>query len=95
MAFVIAGFNHRGLKRFFEEGTTRGIQAQQASRIRLILARLNASQAPQDMNLPGLHLHELTGQRKGTWSVRVSGNWRITFRFDGPDAYEVDLEDYH
>ncbi|MEZ5558647.1 MAG: type II toxin-antitoxin system RelE/ParE family toxin [Pseudomonadales bacterium] len=92
---MIAGFKHRGLKRFFEEGTTRGIQAQQASRIRLILARLNASQAPQDMNLPGLHLHELTGQRKGTWSVRVSGNWRITFRFDGPDAYEVDLEDYH
>jgi proteic killer suppression protein len=92
---VIAGFKHRGLRRFFESGTTRGIQAQQASRIRLILARLNASQSPQDMDLPGLHLHELTGQRKGTWSVRVSGNWRITFRFDGPDAYDVDLEDYH
>jgi toxin HigB-1 len=92
---VIAGFKHRGLKRFFEGGTTRGIQAQQANRIRLILARLNASQTPQDMDLPGLHLHELGGRRRGTWSVRVSGNWRITFRFNGPDAYEVDLEDYH
>lgn len=92
---MIAGFKHRGLKLFFERGTTRGIQADHAERIRLILGRLNASQAPQDMNLPGLHLHELSGKRKGTWSIRVSGNWRITFRFDGPDAYDVDLEDYH
>ena len=92
---MIAGFKHRGLKRFFESGTTRGIQAEQADRIRLVLGRLNASTGPQDMNLPGLYLHELSGRRKGTWSVRVSGNWRITFRFDGPDAYDVDLEDYH
>ena len=92
---MIAGFKHRGLKQFFERGTTRGIQASHAERIRLILGRLNASQAAQDMNLPGLLLHELSGKRKGTWSVRVSGNWRITFRFDGPDAYDVDLEDYH
>ena len=92
---MIVGFKHRGLKRFFESGTTRGIQAQQAGRIRLIQARLNASQAPQDMNLPGLHLNELTGERKGTWSVRVSGNWRVTFRFERPDAYDIDLEDYH
>ena len=92
---MIAGFKHRGLKRFFESGTTRGIQAQHADRIRLILGRLLASQSPADMALPGLHLHELSGRRKGTWSVRVSGNWRITFRFNGPDAYDVDLEDYH
>ena len=92
---MIASFKHRGLKRFYESGTTRGIQAAQAARIRLILGRLDASVNPQDMNLPGLHLHELSGKRKGTWSVRVSGNWRITFRFDGPDASDVDLEDYH
>lgn len=61
----------------------------------MILARLNAATSPQDMNLPGLVLHELVGQRKGTWSVRVSGNWRITFTFDGVDACDVDLEDYH
>ena len=59
------------------------------------LARLNAATSPQDMNLPGLVLHGLVGQRKGTWSVRVSGNWRITFTFDGVDACDVDLEDYH
>ena len=92
---MITSFKHRGLRRFFESGTTRGIQATQAGRIRLILGRLNASMNPQDMNLPGLHLHELSGRRKGMWSVRVSGNWRITFRFEGPDACDVDLEDYH
>jgi proteic killer suppression protein len=92
---MITSFKHRGLKRFYESGTTRGIQAAHAARIRLILGRLNASMNSQDMNLPGLHLHELSGKRKETWSVRVSGNWRITFRFDGPDACDVDLEDYH
>ena len=92
---MITSFKHRGLRRFYESGTSRGIQAAQAARIRLILGRLDASVNPQDMNLPGLHLHELSGKRKGTWSVRVSGNWRITFRFDGPDACDVDLEDYH
>ena len=92
---MITSFKHRGLRRFFESGTTRGIQATQAGRIRLILGRLNASMNPQDMNLPGLHLHELSGRRKVMWSVRVSGNWRTTFRFEGPDACDVDLEDYH
>ena len=92
---MIASFKHRALKRFFETGSARGISADHASRIRLILARLNASVSPQDMNLPGLFLHELTGKRKGTWSVRVSGNWRVTFRFQNPDAFDVNLEDYH
>jgi len=64
-------------------------------RIRLILGRLHASAQPQDMNLPGLALHELRGRRKGTWSVKVSGNWRITFKFDGPDATDINYEDYH
>jgi toxin HigB-1 len=92
---MIVGFKHRGLERFFESGITRGLQAKHVNRIRMILARLSAATSPQDMNLPGLVLHELTGQRKGTWSVRVSGNWRITFTFDGVDAYDVNLEDYH
>ncbi len=92
---IIACFKHRGLKQFFELGTTRGIQAKHAKRIRLILARLNAATSPQDMNLPGLVLHELIGQPSETWSVRVSGNWRITFTFDGEDAIDVNLEDYH
>ena len=92
---MIVSFKHRGLEQFFESGTTRGIQPNHAKRIRLILARLNAATSPQDMNLPGLLLHELSGQRKGTWAVRVSGNWRLTFTFDDIDACNVDLEDYH
>ena len=92
---MIVSFKHRGLEQFFESGTTRGIQVKHAKRIRMILARLNAAISPQDMNLPRLVLHELMGQRKGTWSVSVSGNWRITFTFDDVDACDVDLEDYH
>ncbi|GMW02703.1 MAG: hypothetical protein AMXMBFR84_38390 [Candidatus Hydrogenedentota bacterium] len=92
---MIRGFKHKGLQRFFVDGSTAGIQPKDAKRIRLILARLAASNSPRDMNLPGLHLHQLTGGREGTWSVRVSGNWRITFRFDGEDATDVNYEDYH
>lgn len=92
---MIKGFKHRGLERFFVRGTRAGIQTAQAKRIRLILGRLHASQSAQDMNLPGLYLHKLKGKRRGTWAVRVSGNWRITFRFEGEDAVDVDYEDYH
>jgi len=77
------------------KGAKTGIQAKHGKRIRLILARLHASTSPRDMNLPALQLHELKGKRKGTWSVSVSGNWRITFVFDGVDAVDVDYEDYH
>jgi proteic killer suppression protein len=92
---MIKSFRHRGLGRFFLKGVTSGIQAAQEDRIRLILARLHASKSPHDMNLPGLVLHQLKGDRKGTWAVRVTGNWRITFGFEGQDAVNVDLEDYH
>jgi len=92
---VITRFKHRGLERYFVRGSRAGIQVSHAERIRLILGWLHAAEAARDMNLPGLHLHELKGKRKGTWSVRVSGNWRITFRFDGKDAVDVDYEDYH
>ncbi|WP_459937605.1 type II toxin-antitoxin system RelE/ParE family toxin [Desulfonatronum parangueonense] len=76
---MIKSFRHRGLERYFLKGNSPGIQARHEKRIRLILARLNVSTSTRDMNLPGLRLHELTGIRKGTWSVSVSGNWRITF----------------
>ncbi|MBW7908444.1 MAG: type II toxin-antitoxin system RelE/ParE family toxin [Kiritimatiellae bacterium] len=92
---MIKSFRHRGLERYFTKGSRAGIQANHEKRIRLILARLHASTSPRDMNLPGLRLHELGGDRKGTWSVNVSGNWRITFRFDGEDAEIVDYKDYH
>lgn len=92
---VIKGFSHKGLERFFLHGLKSGIQAKHADRLRLLLGRLHAAESPRDMNLPGLYLHELAGSRRGTWSVRVSGNWRLTFHFDGIDAVDIDYEDYH
>ena len=92
---MIKHFRHSGLEKFFLRGSKSGIQAKHADRIRLILGRLQASVKAQDMNLPGLGLHPLRGDRKGTWAVKVSGNWRITFSFDGPDVVDVNYEDYH
>ena len=92
---AIKGFRHEGIERFFATGAKSGIQAKHADRLRLILGRLNASTSARDMNLPGLDLHELRGARKGTWAVKVSGNWRVTFVFAGKDADGVDYEDYH
>jgi len=92
---MIKGFRHKGLEKFFIRGTKSGIQSKHANKLRLILGRLNSSARPKDMDLPGLFLHELSGKRKGTWAVRVSGNWRVTFIFDGVDVAVVDYEDYH
>ena len=76
-------------------GSTARIRNAHAKRLRLILGRLAASTEPRDMNLPGLRLHELNGKDKGRWSVWVSGDWRVTFRFEGIDVVDVDYEDYH
>lgn len=92
---MIRNFKHKGLEKFFLKGTKSGIQARHAARLRLILGRLNAATNPHDMDLPGLKLHELSGRRKGDWSVWVGGNWRVTFRFEGMDAETIDYEDYH
>lgn len=92
---MIRSFKYKGLERYFLKGSKSGIQAKHAARLRLILGRLNTATSPMDMNLPGLKLHELGGKKKGFWSVWVSGNWRITFRFSGKDAELVDYEDYH
>jgi proteic killer suppression protein len=92
---LIRSFRHKGLAKFFATGSRAGIQATHQERMRVILAALNAAVAPRDMGLPGLRLHPLKGGRSGTWAVTVSGNWRITFRFSGKDAIDVDYEDYH
>ena len=92
---AIKSFRHKGLRRFFETGSTAGIQAKHSDRLRLILGRLNVAAEPRDMGLPGLELHPLRGDRAGTWAVKVSGNWRVTFRFTGRDVEVVDYEDYH
>ena len=92
---MILSFKHKGLERFFNTGSKLGIQPSHAEKLRLILGRLNASVAPEDMDLLGLFLHPLSGNRTGTWSVKVSGNWRVTFNFVGPHAESVNYEDYH
>ncbi len=92
---AILRFRHKGLERFFLRGATAGIQAKHAQRLRLILGRLNVAKEPRDMGLPGLRLHPLKGKRKETWAVSVSGSWRVTFVFLGPDIVDVDYEDYH
>jgi proteic killer suppression protein len=92
---MIVRFVHKGLERLFTAGETRGVQAQHAAKLRRILAQLHASSDPLGMNLPGLRLHPLKGERKGQWAVMVSGNWRVVFEFDGTDATNVDLVDYH
>ena len=92
---VIKSFQHRGLERFFRKGDARGIQAQQAGRIGRILDALDEASSPAQLNIPGMYLHPLKGARKGQWAMTVSGNWRITFAFEGEDVIIVNLEDYH
>jgi len=92
---VIKTFAHKGLREFFFDGSKRGIQPQHVAKLGLILDHLDAASQVQDMNYPGSGLHPLKGQRKGQWAVSVSGNWRVTFRFEASDAYEVDYVDYH
>ena len=92
---MIKSFKHKGLEKFFHKDDRRGINAKHAAKLARILDRLDASVRPQDMNLPGYRLHELSGKEKGTWSVWITGNWRLTFQFDGPDAVVVNYQDYH
>jgi toxin HigB-1 len=92
---MIRRFTHKGLERFYRTGSKAGIQAKHADRLRLILSNLDQAESAEHMDLPGLALHQLKGERKGIWAVNVSGNWRITFRFTDGDADIVDYEDYH
>ena len=92
---MIRTFRHKGLEAFFTRDDARKLQTDHVKRISRLLDRLDAAKQPQDMNLPGLGFHPLKGDRKGTYSVTVSGNWRVTFRFDGENATDLDLEDYH
>jgi len=93
--FVIKSFRHKGLERLFYDGTKKGIHAEHAKKLEDILDRLDAVAAVDDMNYHGSFLHSLKGHLKGQWSVSVSGNWRVIFRFEDGDAYVVDYTDYH
>ena len=90
---MIKGFRHKGLKALFESGTKKGVPTMLADKITRRLDALDAARDPRDLFIPGFDLHELQGKRKGTWSMSLTGNWRITFRFEDEDAFDVDLED--
>ena len=92
---MIQSFCHKGLRKLFETGSTAGVQASHAKRLRLQLTALDTAQAIEDMNVPGFALHPLKGALRGRWSISVSGNWRLTFEFKDGNAYVLDYEDYH
>ena|SRR5436190_11270417 len=92
---VIKSFAHRGVKRYFESGTVKGMPQDMAKRLRIRLDALDAAKEPPELDVPGWDLHELKGDRKGTWSIKVTGNYRLTFKLSAGEAREVNLEDYH
>jgi proteic killer suppression protein len=92
---VIQSFRHKGLARFFETGSSAGIQPKHAKRLRMLLVALDTAQTIDDMDVPGFKLHALKGKERGRWSVWVNGNWRVTFEFRDGQAHVLDYEDYH
>ena len=92
---MIRSFRHKGIESFFRTGSKAGIQPKHTERLRKQLFALDNAKAPKDMNAPGWRLHPLHGDLEGHWSVEVSGNWRLTFKFEGEDASLVDHCDYH
>ena len=92
---MIGSFRHRGLRRLYERGDHSRIGADQLDRVTLALADLDVDTKPSELDLPGYRLHPLRGDRRGSWSISISDNWRITFRFEEGDVYDVDLVDYH
>lgn len=87
--------NHKGLKLLARDGDTRGIQVDWVPRLKRILGALNVATSPGELNVPGWNLHELKGDRKGTFSVKVTANWRLTFEWGENGPRNVNLEDYH
>ena len=92
---MINSIRHKGLRRFYETGNAAGVKADHRKKLRLQLAALETATSIDDMDIPGYRLHPLKGDRAGSWAIDVSGNWRLTFRFDGGHVYDLDYEDYH
>ena len=92
---MIKTIKHRGLRLLYERGDKGNIGANMRDRIERILFVLDQAETLDELEIPGYRLHSLTGDRKGTWSIRVTGNWRVTFLFVDGDVFDVDLEDYH
>ena len=92
---MIKSFRRRGLRRLYERGERNRIDPSIANKVETAIGLLDVAESSRDVDLPGYRLHPLTGNLRGFWSIRVSGNWRITFRFEDGDVYDVDLVDYH
>ncbi len=92
---MIKSFKHKGLQLFFESGNLKGIQAHHAKKLRMRLIALDTAFVIEDLRLPGFDLHELEGNKKGIWSIKVNGNYRLTFNFENGDVYILNYEDYH
>jgi len=92
---MIRSIRHKGLKRLHEDDDPRGVFAEHVVKLRDIFARLDAARVVADMDMPGLRLHRLRGDYTGFWAVAIRANWRVVFRFDGSDAFDVDYVDYH
>ena len=93
---MIRSFRHKGLRRLFENGDASGVPAHLVRKLVNVMAFLNVTDAPEEAApFPGLRLHRLKGGMKGTWSITISGNWRLVFRFTNGDAHDVDFLDYH
>ena len=93
---AIKSFSHKGLREFFEADSPRGIRADHAKRLRRALTALDTAATIENMKaIPGWRLHQLTGDLRGFWSISITGNWRLIFRFVAGDAFDLDLVDYH
>ena len=92
---MIQKFKHKGLRQLFTTGVSTGVNPKHVARLRKITALLETAETLEDMSLPGLGLHQLKGSRQETWAVNVSGNWRITFKIQNGDVFDVNYEDYH
>ncbi len=93
---MIKSFKRKGLQKYYDSGKVSGIQAAHKKRPRLQLIAIDTATTIEDIDLPGFNFHPLKkGKRKGIWSIKLNGNWRITFKFEDGDAYILDYEDYH
>jgi len=92
---MIRSFRHKGLKRLHEDDDARGLSAEHVEKLRRVLGRLDIARVPQDLDLPGYRLHPLKGDLKGFWAVTVQANWRVVFRLEEGQVFDVDYTDYH
>ena len=92
---MIRSFRHQGIRAFYKNLELQRVNPHHVKRLTRILATLDRSRTPQGMNLPGFQLHQLSGDMRGHYAVSVSGSWRVTFRFEYGDVFDVDYIDYH